>query len=283
LDRLIVIISILIQDRNCWDARTYDEVSQVVQYRWGQQILEWRKWNGNEIVMDAGCGSGLLSKLLAQKVPRGMVYAVDIDSNMIKQAKISLKDLQNVALLQSDFTEVTLPTKLDVIFSNAALHWVHNHAQVFRHFWKMLKSDRTNGIQLLIQCGGYGNLNRILTLLRRVMQLNEFEEYFADMNQPWHFAKPDDTSKLLGKIGYVNINVHLHDDCVKLSNRQIYSKFVRTVIMKPFLERIPKDKIRNRYLELFLDEVEERSTSSKKPETPWSLDYVRLNITADKP
>ena len=54
MDRLIVIISILIQDRNCWDARTYDEVSQVVQYRWGQQILEWRKWNGNEIVMDAG-------------------------------------------------------------------------------------------------------------------------------------------------------------------------------------------------------------------------------------
>ena len=33
----------------------------------------------------------------------------------------------------------------------------------------------------------------------------------------------------------------------------------------------------------FLDEIEERITSSKKPETPWSLDYVRLNITADKP
>src|SRR5438445_3362559 len=111
MDRSIVIIRILIVDRNCWDARTYDEVSRVVQYRWGQQILEWRKWSGNEIVMDAGCGSGLLSKLLAQKAPRGKVYAVDIDSNMIKQAKRSLKDLQNVVLLQSDFTEVTLPTK----------------------------------------------------------------------------------------------------------------------------------------------------------------------------
>jgi trans-aconitate methyltransferase len=200
----------------------------------------------------------------------------------LKQARRSVEDLQNVVLLQSDFTEVTLPTKLDVIFSNAALQWVHNHAQVFRHFWKIL-SDRSNGRQLLIQCGGYGNLHRILTLLRRVMQLNEFEEYFTDMNQPWHFAKPDETSKLLGKIGYVNINVHLHNDCVNLTYREIYSKLVRTVIMNPFLERIPKDKIRNRYLELFLDEVEERCTSSKKPETPWSLDYVRLNITADKP
>ena len=74
-------------DRNCWDAKTYDEVSRLAQYRWGQQILEWLKWSGNETVMDAGRRSGLLTKLLAQRVPRGKVYAVDMDSNMIIQAK----------------------------------------------------------------------------------------------------------------------------------------------------------------------------------------------------
>ena len=132
----------MIHARNCWDAQTYDEVSCLVQYRWGQKIIEWRKWNGNETVMDAGCGTGLLTKLLAKKVPRGKVYAVDMDSNMTRQAKRNLKDLENVELVQSDFAHVKLPTKLDVIFSNAALHWVHNHAQVFQHFWKMLKSDR---------------------------------------------------------------------------------------------------------------------------------------------
>jgi hypothetical protein len=55
--------------------------------------------------------------------------------------------------------------------------------------------------------------------------------------------------------------------------------------MKPFLEHLPDDKIRNRYLELFLEEVEKSSnnTSSNKSQTHWSLDYVRLNIIADKP
>jgi trans-aconitate 2-methyltransferase len=96
----------LIHARGCWDAQTYDEVSRLVQYRWGQQVLEWRKWVGNEIVMDAGCGSGLITKLLARKVPRGKVYAVDIDSNMIKQAKRNLKDLKNVELVQSNFADV---------------------------------------------------------------------------------------------------------------------------------------------------------------------------------
>ncbi|MGB8034631.1 MAG: class I SAM-dependent methyltransferase [Nitrososphaeraceae archaeon] len=274
----------MIHDKNCWDAQTYDEVSRLVQYRWGQQILEWRKWNGDESVMDAGCGSGLISKLLAQKVPRGKVYAVDVDSNMIRQAKRNLKGLENVELVEADFAQVKLPTKLDVIFSNAALHWVHDHAQVFQHFWDMLNCDETKGGQLLIQCGGCGNLQRILAILRRVMEFNEFKEYFASFNQSWYFAKPDDTSKLLGEIGYVSTKIHLHNDCVNLIDREIYSRFVKTVIMKPFLECLPDDKLRNRYLELFLQAVEKNSASisSNKSQTPWSLDYVRLNIIADK-
>jgi trans-aconitate 2-methyltransferase len=275
----------LIYNRHCWDAQTYDEVSRLVQYRWGQQILQRRKWRGNEIIMDAGCGTGLLTKLLAQRVSIGKVYGVDTDSNMIKQAKSNLKGLENVELVRSDFSNVKLPTKLDVIFSNASLHWVRDHAKVFQHFWNMLKYDSSEPSQLLIQCGGYGNLQRILLLARGVTELNEFNEYFTNMEQSWYFAKSDDTTKLLRKIGYVNIKVHLNNDRVSLTNREIYSRFVKTVVLKPFLEYFPDNKTRNRYLELFLDEVEKKSTStgSKKCQTPCSLDYVRLNIIADKP
>jgi len=93
------------------------------------------------------------------------------------------------------------------------------------------------------------------------------------------FTKLDDTSKLLEKIGYINIKVHLHTDCVNLPDREIYPQFVKIVIMRPFLEHLPEDKIKNRHLELFLEEVEK----TIKSQTPWSLDYVRLNIIADKP
>jgi len=254
-----------------------------VQYRWGQQVLEWRKWNGNETVMDAGCGSGLLTRLLAQKVPRGRIYAVDVDSNMIKQARGNLEDLANVELVESNINDVKLPTKLDLIFSNAVLHWVHDHIQVFQHFWNMLNCDGDMRGQLLIQRGGYGNLRRVYALIRRVMKLNEFRMFFTEMNRPWYFAKPDDTTHLLKEIGYTNRRVSLHNDCVSLTNRKIYARFVKTVIMKPFLERLPNDEIRNRFLELFLHEVENRSNNNMGSQTIWSLDYVRLNIIADKP
>ena len=132
------------ENKGSWDARTYDQVSRLVQYRWGQQVIKWSRWRGNEIVMDAGCGSGLLTKQLAKQVPRGKVYGVDIDSNMIRQAKNNLKSVDNVEIIQSSFTDVKLPRKIDVIFSNSALHWVQDHRKAFQIFWDMLKSTNSN-------------------------------------------------------------------------------------------------------------------------------------------
>ena len=79
--------------------------------------------------------------------------------------------------------------------------------------------------QLLIQCGGYGNLQQIITLLERIRQLDKFKAYFKNWKQSWYFAKPDDTNKLLKEIGYVNTKVYLNRDCVILPNRHAYSEF----------------------------------------------------------
>jgi trans-aconitate methyltransferase len=137
---------------------------------------------------------------------------------------------------------------------------------------------------LLIQCGGYGNLQQIIALLERITHSDQFKAYFTDWKQSWHFARPDDTNKLLEETGYVNITVYSNSDRVILPNRHIYSKFVKTVVMKPSLERLSPDnddsKLKTVFLELFLDEVEKRSNKSK---TRWFLDFVRLNIVAHRP
>jgi trans-aconitate methyltransferase len=287
------------QNKGSWDAHTYDQVSYLVQYKWGQQVLKWRKWRGDEIVMDAGCGSGLLTKQLARKVPRGKVYAVDIDSNMIVQAKKNLQLFDNVEIIQSGFIDIRLPQKLDVIFSNSALHWVQDHRKAFQIFWDMLKSTNSNNknkytalssnntgnissSQLLIQCGGYGNLRQIITLLERITHLDQFRAYFTNWKQSWYFAKPDDTDKLLEDIGYVNARAYLNRDCVILPNHHIYSRFIKTVVAKPYLDRLPLDngdKLKTTFLKLFLDEID--SNNSKK--SRWLLDFVRLNIVAHRP
>ena len=76
------------------------------------------------------------------------------------------------------------------------------------------------------------------SILERITQLDKFKGYFTDWKQSWYFANVEDTNKLLQKIGYVNTKVYFTSDCVVLPNRQIYSKFVRTVVMKPYLDHL---------------------------------------------
>jgi hypothetical protein len=74
---------------------------------------------------------------------------------------------------------------------------------------------------------------------------------------------------------------YLYSDRVIFPNSMMCDKFVKTVVMNPYLERISVDnddyKLKTLFLELFLDEVEKCGNRSK---ALWLLDYVRLNIIA---
>ena len=112
-----------------WDADTYDIVSNA-QEEWAKFIIKQRKWSGNEAVLDAGCGSGRITKMLAQLIRDGKIYAVDNDPNMIKKATEILASIGNVCIIQSDLTDADfgkMQIKFDIIFSNAVLHWILDH------------------------------------------------------------------------------------------------------------------------------------------------------------
>jgi len=246
-------------------------VSSNVQLEWGRKLLERRRWIGNEIVMDAGAGSGNLTKILAGKVPQGQVYAVDADSNMIKQAKSNLSGCRNVQVIHSRMDKVNLPTKFDIIFSNSALHWVLDQEDVYSHFWQLLKSRG----ELLIECGARGNVERPLSVIFKIMQSDQFKEHFINWKQPWYFPKPDETKKLLQEARFKDIKVNLSKRTTAFSDRQSFANFVKTVIMKPFLSYLPNAKRKDQFLGVFLAELEESGAG-------WLLDFMRLGIFARK-
>src|SRR3954467_2552206 len=72
-----------------WDARAYHRVSEP-QFAWGRQVLARLALEGTETVLDAGCGTGRLTALLLERLPRGRVIAMDRSANMIEQARLTL-------------------------------------------------------------------------------------------------------------------------------------------------------------------------------------------------
>ena len=55
-----------------WDARTYDRVADPMT-RWGAAVLDRLALDGDERVLDAGCGTGRVTEALAERLPRGRV------------------------------------------------------------------------------------------------------------------------------------------------------------------------------------------------------------------
>lgn len=259
-----------------WDAHTYHKVSNI-QESWAIELLTSKKWEGNEIVLDAGCGSGRVTKILAGLLPKGKIFAVDLDQNMISTAKSTLRDFGNVEFFKTDLTYLELSEKVDVIFSNAVLHWIPDHFRLFSNFKKIL---RENG-ELLIQCGGRGNLKDIHRILDIVMRKKEFTEYFHNWVEPWNFASAKDTYEILVKTGFKNINTSLTKKIANFLSAEEYKLFLKTVIMRPYLSHLPGNdiqNIRNNFVDSFLEckLAEDRSPNS----SGWDIDYVRLNISA---
>jgi trans-aconitate 2-methyltransferase len=271
-------------EESMWDAETYHKVSDI-QESWAIELLEKRKISESEIVMDAGCGTGRVTKIIANKVKRGKVYAVDLDENMIINAKKNLKDLSNIVFVKSDLSDVKLPEKIDLVFSNAVIHWILDHKKLFTNFWDVLKP----GGKLLIQCGGKGNLDTIPNALEKVRITQRFDHYFKNWKIPWNFASPADTIKILNEIGFKDIQANLVEKKTKFGNFQEYILFMKTVVMKPYLSYLPttenNNQIKNLFIDEFLTELHNKNktkNTNEKQDLDLELNYVRLNITARK-
>ena len=103
-----------------WDAGSYDRVGDP-QLEWAQDVLARIELAGDERVLDAGCGTGRVTRLLLDRLPRGRLVGVDASPSMIEKAKQAIGDDPRVELIVADVSQIDLTEPVDVVFSNAAL------------------------------------------------------------------------------------------------------------------------------------------------------------------
>src|SRR3954469_7947258 len=184
-----------------WDAATYDVVSDP-HVKWAEAILERLPLRGDETVLDAGCGSGRVTELLVERLPRGRAIAVDGDANMVAKARERLArravggqhDL--VGRRPAPVSEkhglrgLPLDGPVDAVFSNAVFHWVPDHDALFARLHAALKP----GGMLVAQCGGKGNVARFHAAAREVAAAEPYAEHLAGWTGRWHFAGAEETA-----------------------------------------------------------------------------------------
>jgi trans-aconitate 2-methyltransferase len=242
-----------------WDAQTYAQVS-APQQAWAQeQFARIGALSGEELILDAGCGSGNITAQLSEMVPNGHVYAVDFSPAMVEHTQALLGD--RVTASCQDLQELELPQPVDLIFSNATFHWIHDHQKLFNALHRALKP----GGQLVAQCGGKGNIEQFRKVPEQIASMPPFAEHFKD-DKPWFYANAEETRERLERAGFTEIETWLAPRPTTLEDVR---PFITTVCLLPMLNQLPDD-LREPFTDAVLEVTGE----------PLTLDYVRLNMTA---
>jgi trans-aconitate 2-methyltransferase len=245
-----------------WDAVTYDRISDP-QVTMARAVLERLPLRGDETVLDAGCGSGRVTRLLLDRLPDGHVVAVDAAPSMVERARGALGDRATV--LFSDLQELTVPAPVDAAFSNAVFQWVPDHDRLFERLYAALRP----GGRLVAQCGGEGNIEELRAIGRMVAAEEPFAPYFAGWEDPWNYASPDATRARLERAGFEEVETWLEPWPVQPPEPLEY---LGSVCLGHHVAALPEDLRRP-----FIEAIAQRSGD------PLELRYVRLNIDARRP
>lgn len=240
-----------------WDAATYHRVSRP-QIEMAGPVLDRMQLSGDETVLDAGCGSGNVTLMLLERLPRGRVIAVDQAPAMVEHARRALDG--KAAVLQADLTELQLDEPVDAVFSNAVFHWIADHDRLFSRLFAALRP----GGRLVAQCGGEGNVERFHDAARAVGATEPYAQYLAGWAGPWNFAGPVETAARLERAGFGEVETWLEPHPVIPDDPENY---LRTVCLGYHLEQLPEG-LRQDYVRAVLERAGDE------------LDYVRLNIMA---
>ncbi len=101
-------------------------------------------------IIDIGCGPGNSTKVLKDRFPNAHIIGADNSENMLESARKNVPECEFISLDAGgelkEFEE-----KFDVVFSNACLQWIPNHARLIPNLFSMLKKDGVLAVQIPVQ------------------------------------------------------------------------------------------------------------------------------------
>jgi trans-aconitate 2-methyltransferase len=225
--------------------------------RWGASVVDRLPLEGDERVLDAGCGTGRVTAVLAERLPNGRVIALDGSRSMIEQARDRLATFgDRIEYVVADLgSPLPIHRPIDAILSTATFHWVPDHDALFRNLAAVL---RPRG-RLVAQCGGVGNIASIQAVLATIG-----DGWLGDV----HFETPEATARRLEAAGFVDVDCWLSDEPTTFEPGEPFETYLRTVVLGSHVARLPESE-----RAAFVHEVASQLAEPR-------IDYVRLNIGA---
>ena len=245
-----------------WNTETYDQNHDFV-WQMGEGVVELLNPQNGEWILDLGCGTGHLTSQIAEF--GALVVGFDASASMIETARHNYPHLD---FRLADARDFGFFERFDAVFSNAALHWIHESEKPIARVALHLKT----GGRFVAEMGGQGNIAALETALRdsaRALGLPDFEDfnYFPSIGQ---------YAAQLEKGGFEVRSATLFDRPTPLDGENGARNWLLQ-FRGAYLDALKIDE-----RESVLDEAEERLRPILYREGNWFADYRRLRFVAVK-
>jgi len=244
--------------RRDWDSELY-ESSHAFVWQFGADVVELLEPKAGESIVDLGCGTGQLAAKIA--AAGASVVGIDSSPTMIGQAR---QNFPKLTFQLADAREFCVAEPVDAVFSNAALHWIPEAAEVVARVAAALKP----GGRFVAEFGGRGNVERIHTALGAILQAH---------------GMPGETRLYFPSIGEYSSLLESHGLEVRWA--QLFER--PTPLdgedgMRSWIEMFHSYLLPGGEREAVLSETEERLRPELCRDGRWFADYRRLRVRAVK-
>jgi len=221
-------------------------------------------------VVDLGCGTGELTAILHRTLEARETLGIDRSPAMLeKSAELAAPNLR---FASQDIATFAASEPLDLIFSNAALHWLPDHPGLFRRLADLLGS---NG-QLAVQMPANHD-QPTHSVARAVAGSDPFRSALGGYVLPTHVLPPERYAAILAELGFARQRVELRVYVHELDNTAGIVEWVKGAALTAYRDRLDEDMF-----ERFVAEYRRRLIAELGDHSPYVLTFNRVLLWADR-
>ncbi len=206
-----------------WDGRAYRHVSDLQQWL-ATQSLAGISMDGNERVLDVGCGDGRITAAIADQLPEGSIIGIDPSPRMVQTAlSLTGEAPARLRFEVGDVLTMGFRGEFDAVVSFNALHWVLDQRGALT---RIRDAMRESGWALL-QFVCHGERPSLEQVAMQVAVSPSWRAYFAGFEAPFVHVDPARYAAIAATARLVPVDVEVKDRSWDFGNRVAFTRWCR--------------------------------------------------------